>query len=111
MQYDNFVSTNTGAKDTWGINFFQIEGEKGYIYVEGGSSSLLSIRVVTKETDQIINNQEHPDRWLYEIQNLTPLLLADDYESVYEKLEITLDTVDIIEQARKAAGICFSGDS
>lgn len=110
MQYDTFISTNTGAKDTWGINFFQIEGEKGYIYVEGGSSSLLSIRVVTKETNEIMNNQEHPDRWLYEIQNLTPLLLADDYESVYEKLQITLDTVDIIEQARKTSGIYFPGD-
>lgn len=111
MQYDHFVSTNTGAKDSWGINFFQIEGENGYIYVDGGSSSLLSIRVVTKESDETLNEQDHPDRWLYEIQNLTALLLADDYESVYEKLEITLGTVDIIEQARRAAGICFAGDS
>ena len=29
MQYEGFVSTNAGAKDTWGVNFFQIEGEQG----------------------------------------------------------------------------------
>ncbi|MBQ3346063.1 MAG: Gfo/Idh/MocA family oxidoreductase [Synergistaceae bacterium] len=27
MKYDGFVSTNAGAKDTWGINHFTIEGE------------------------------------------------------------------------------------
>ena len=28
MRYDGFVSTNAGAKDTWGINHFTIEGER-----------------------------------------------------------------------------------
>ncbi|MDD6297246.1 MAG: Gfo/Idh/MocA family oxidoreductase, partial [Firmicutes bacterium] len=33
MNYEGFVSESAGAKDTWGVNFFQIEGETGYIYV------------------------------------------------------------------------------
>lgn len=33
LKYEGFVSTNAGAKDTWGVNFFQIEGESGYIYI------------------------------------------------------------------------------
>ena len=57
MNYDGFVSTNAGAKDTWGINFFQIEGEKGYIYVEGGSNGFNQIRVVTKTTEEVLNEQ------------------------------------------------------
>lgn len=38
MRYEGFVSQSAGAKDTWGVNSFQIEGEKGYIYIKDGSS-------------------------------------------------------------------------
>lgn len=110
LQYEDFVSSGMGAKDTWGENFFQIEGEKGYIYASGGSNGLTSIRVVTKESDETFNEQDNPVRWDYEIENLTKLLLADDYDSIYERLSITLHTVEVIEEARKAAGIRFPGD-
>lgn len=110
MQYDDFVSTNTGAKDTWGENLFLIEGEKGYIYAEGGSCSLRKLKVVTKDSQESFWGQEDEERWKYEMKNLTQHLLADDYEGLYRKLEITLNTVEVIEKARKAAAIVFPGD-
>lgn len=110
MQYEDFVSTNTGAKDTWGENFFSIEGEEGYIYGEGGSCSLRNLRVVTKDMEEEFWGQEDEERWEYEIKKLTEILLADDYETIYKKLEITLDTVEIMEKARIKAGIIFPSD-
>lgn len=110
MQYEDFVSTNTGAKDTWGENFFLIEGEKGYIYAEGGSCSLRNLRVVTKTEEEFFVGQNDDERWKYEMKNLTDLLLADKFDEIYEKLNITLDTVEIIENARKKAGIRFPED-
>jgi len=110
MEYDGFVSENVGAKDTWGVNFFLIEGEKGYIYAKGGSCSLEELEVVTKESKETFFGQVDTERWYYEIKNLIPLLLADDYETIYKKLDITLDTVEVIEKARKVAGIYFPGD-
>ena len=110
MQYEGFVSTNAGAKDTWGVNFFQIEGEQGYIYIQDGSNGLARIRVVTKKEDITYNQQDNPDRWYYEVQELTRLLLADDYDSIYSRLAITLKVTGIIEDARRAAGILFPGD-
>lgn len=111
MQYPDFVSTNTGAKDTWGENFFLVEGEKGYIYAEGGSCSLRNLRVVTKDTEESFWGQADDERWDYEIKRLTKVLLADDYEIIYKKLDITLDTVEIMENVRKEAGIYFPGDN
>lgn len=110
MQYEGFVSTNAGAKDTWGVNFFQIEGEQGYIYIQDESNGLARIRVVTKKEDITYNQQDNPDRWYYEVQELTRLLLADDYDSIYSRLDITLKVTGIIEDARRAAGILFPGD-
>lgn len=110
MQYEDFVSTNTGAKDTWGENFFLIEGEKGYIYAEGGSCSLRNLHVVTKESEESFWGQEDDDRWKHEMKQLAERLLSDDYEGLYKKLEITLKAVEVIEKARLNAGIRFPGD-
>ena len=109
MSYDGFTSTNSGAKDTWGINHFMIEGEKGFIYVDE-PNGLKSVRVVTKSSDETFNLQPVPDRWHYEVEELTRLMLNDDYDEAYSNLEITLENVSVIETARKNAGIIFPGD-
>jgi predicted dehydrogenase len=110
LQYDDFVSESAGAKDTWGVNYVQIEGEKGYIYVKDGSNALSEIRVVTKTTEEVFNEQEHPNRWLYEIQKLTKLVLSDDRASFDARLETMLSAMEVLEQVRKDAGIFFPGD-
>lgn len=109
MKYDGFVSTNAGAKDTWGINHFTIEGEKGFIYVDE-PNGLKSVRVVTKTSDETFNLQPVNDRWHYEIEEMTHLMLSDDYESASSLLAVTLENVKVIETARKNAGIIFPGD-
>lgn len=110
MCYDGFVSQNAGAKDTWGVNFFQIEGEKGYIYIKNGSNGIAEVRVVTKTSDETFNAQPDPDRWFYEVQNVTKLVLADDYDAIYARLDTMLGVIETIEESRRAVGILFPGD-
>ena len=110
MQYDGFVSSNSGAKDTWGVNFIQIEGEAGYIYGRDGSNGLTEIRVVTKQGEMVYNLQDHPDRWLYEVRAIARMVAEDDYEDCCRRQEVMLDVVDTIESSRKAAGIYFSDE-
>lgn len=110
MQYDGFVSESVGAKDTWGVNFFQVEGEEGYIYVKGGSNGLAEVQVVTKTDDQTYQLQEHPDRLYYEVQRITRFLLDDDKEAVYKRLSVMPDVIEVLETARKKAGILFPGE-
>lgn len=110
MEYPDFVSTQAGAKDTWGVNYFQIEGEKGYIYVKDGSNGIAQVEVVTKDSRETYNEQPNPDRWFYEVQNITKTILADDRASIKEELSVMLDVIDVIETSRKAAGIHFTTD-
>lgn len=110
MCYDGFVCQLAGAKDTWGVNFFQIEGEKGYIYVRDGSNGIAQVRVVTKEKEECLNEQSNPNRWFYEVRNLTRLVLAGDRETFDRGLETMLEVVEVLESARKQAGIWFPGD-
>ncbi len=110
LKYPGFVSSCAGAKDTWGINFVQIEGEKGFIYVKDGSNGLAEIRVVTKTSDETFNEQESSDRWLYEIQNLVKLINEKDSNVINNRLDITADVIGVMETARKQAGIYFAGE-
>lgn len=111
LNYGGFVSTNMGAKDTWGVNYFQIEGEKGYIYIPDGGNRMGEIQVVTKAGKEVFSEQDVDNRWFYEIQNVTPMFLAEDREALEKRLEITADTVEVMEKVRLEAGIRFPGDA
>lgn len=110
MQYADFTAACAGAKDTWGVNAYQIEGERGFIYVKDGSNGLAEIRIVTKDSDETVNLQPVPDRWYYEVQALTRLMQDWDHEALNSRLNIMLDVVETVENARKQAGILFPGD-
>ena len=110
MQYEDFTAACAGAKDSRGVNAYQIEGEQGFLYVKGGSNGLAEVRVVTEDSDETINLQPVPDRWFYEVQALTKLMQNGDYEALYSRLDMTLDVVQTVEDARKNAGILFPGD-
>ena len=111
LKYKDFISTNAGSKDARGESFFQIEGEEGNICIPGGSNGLAQIRVETKEGVSVINAQPNPDRWFYEVQELTPLLLAENHGAIDSRLETMVSVIETIETARMAAGIHFPGDS
>lgn len=110
MQYDGFVSANSAAKDTWGINHFTIEGEKGYIRAEE-PNGLKSVRVVTRSGDETYNLQDNTDRWKYEVEELVRLMLSEDYFDLNEMLSVSLETVRVMESARLDAGIKFPNDA
>jgi len=108
--YDGFVSQNAGAKDTWGENYFQIEGEKGYLYIEGGSNGIAKVRVVTKDTEEVFDAQPDPDRWSYEVKEIARLVLAGKRQVFRDMLETTADVMETLEACRESAGIRFPED-
>ncbi len=110
LQYEDFVSECAGAKDTWGVNSVQIQGEKGYLYVKDGSNGLAEIRVVTKEKEEVFNEQGDTDRWFFEVQNVTKLILEEDHKAIEERLALTEKVIRVMENARTKAGIFFPGD-
>jgi len=111
LGYDGFTASLAGAKDTWGENYYLIEGEKGYLYVRGGSNGLEELRVVTRGSDEVVGEKlSADDRWDCEVQTLTPMLLQEDRAAFEERRQITLDTVRTIESMRRQAGIRYPGD-
>ena len=110
LKYPDFIFEAAGAKDTWGVNSVQMEGEDGFIYIEDGSNGIRNVKLVTKQGERFYNEQPDPDRYDYEIQKITDMMKNEQYEKAYELLRTTTAAISIIEQSRKAAGIHFLGD-
>ena len=111
MKYPDFISECAGAKDTWGVNSAQIEGDHGYIYIKNGSNGIEQIEVVTKQGTEIFDAQPDPDRWYYEVQNIAKKVLEGDREYFAERLSVTANAIEVITKVRKEAGIWFTGET
>ena len=109
LQYPDFVSQATGAKDCWNDTSFSIQGEDGFIEIPG-SNGLGQIRVVTRKEEVILNEQPDPNRLSYEIRALTDIFLREDREAISSLAETTLTVMEVLEVARKNAGILYPGE-
>lgn len=112
MKYQDFVCQCTGAKDTCGENFFQIEGEQGWIYVPGSPNALEQVQVVIRSSGQVRTMNRQPDghQWYYELLGLSELLGKNDLDECYRRLDLTLQVMEVLEDARTKAGIIFPAD-
>ena len=114
MQYPDFISMSSAALDTSGDNFFQIEGEQGYITLGKGSNGFADVHIVTRESNETFNEMTHPhpfsNRWYYEMETLTRMLRNDEKDALRARLDTTLATVEVMESTRKAAGLIYGGD-
>ncbi len=101
MVYPDFVCQCTGAKDTWGANSVQIQGEDGYILVEGSTNASGPVKVVTRSTEQRYDVQQDGDQWYYELQSLNKIFLDNDKKQQEALVQASLDTAWVLEQARR----------
>lgn len=110
MQYPGFISSCAGSKDARGESSALLEGEKGYIQIRDGTNGIAQVRIVTREGERLLNDQTEGDRYLYAMRNMTSLLLRGDHEAINDRMETTAMVMEVLEKARRTAGVLFPGD-
>ncbi len=110
LQYKDFVCQCAGAKDTWGENTVQLEGEGGYLLATGGSNGLETLRLVTRQGEQLLDAQHGRGRWLCEAEALCRLIAQADHADCLRRLQVSVQTVRTVERLRRSAGIVFPAD-
>lgn len=110
LRYTDFVATCTGAKDSNGMNYAQIQGEKGYLNVVQGANGCQSIYLNCNGVERRFNIQDQCNRLFYEIEAFEHIYSRRDYKSCYSLLEHSLKVIDTVEKARRSAGIYFPAD-
>ena len=111
FKYDGFFATAVAAKDSRSENFVQIQGENGYIYVKGESSRCLGFTVFKNNVEkEFFNIQDDKDVYFFEITDFKRIFDDKNFKERDFLLEKTLSISNLLEQARKSAGIVFPAD-
>ena len=106
LRYPGFTCLCVGAKDSAAENGVQIVGQNGYIKVTPSSSNCASLEVCIRgQEPQHFEYPENP--WYYEVQSLSDLMGAQDYDACYAALDTTQTVVEILEKARKSGNLGF----
>jgi predicted dehydrogenase len=108
--YSNFVCECTQAKDAWGKNGVQIQGEEGYIAIENSSNICSRVRLLLKDKEYVYDENSGLDPWKQEFLQMSEMVAAGNLKGCYEKLDTTLEVMKVLDRARKDAGISFPAD-
>ena len=106
LEYEDFQCQCTGAKDSAARNGVQIIGEDGYMEVTPIASNCQHVELNVRGQEPVSRHlPEGP--WYYEVQDISRIVAAGDYDACYRALDITHNVVDVLERARQDAGFDF----
>lgn len=106
LQYPGFTCLCVGAKDSAAENGVQIVGQNGYMKITPSSSNCAGLEVCIRGQEPL--RFDHPENpWYYEVQGLSDLMGAKDYDACYTALDTTQIVVEILEKARKSGKLNF----
>ena len=100
LRYPDFVCTCEGAKDTWGVNSAQLQGEQGFLYIQDGCNAFTQVTLETRAGRETFNNQDPGLHWHYEVQELTELIRTGNRAEYLRRKALTLGVVEVLEAAR-----------
>ncbi len=106
LHYKTFLCQCVGAKDSFCENSMQILGDKGYIKVTPGASNIQQVKIVRRNEEEMTFRVPH-NPWYYEFVALSELFATNNYEECYQRLDLSLQVVEVLEEARKSAGLSF----
>ncbi len=111
LKYPEFIAECVGAKDSNSMNFVLIQGEKGYLQVDGGANGCRKIKLQIGNEPAEEYNAQTKSNWLYyEWEAFRDIHASGDYKRCYELLEHSESVMSVLMRARKDAGIVFAAD-
>lgn len=110
--YPDFQAVCVGAKDCASHQTSVIEGERGEISVEGPLSCMTAYTITYRDGSQETYTDPNPVyRMIPEFQAFARILNAQDWEAHDRLMQCSLDAADVLDEARRSAGIRFPADT
>ncbi len=107
LDYGSFKSVCIAAKDCAGPSQAVIEGENGYLEVEGSASVCSAVAYTYRDTKEEGRFNSHPDvhRMKFEFVEFERIVREKDWKRVEEGQQESLIVMEIITRAREKAGL------
>lgn len=109
-EYPDFICSCEAAKDTWGENFAQIQGEQGFIFIKDGCNWLSEATLETRTDRQVINEQIAEKHWFYHLRDFERIIQEKDIEAYQRRKRDSLAVIETLQAARLSAGIQYPID-
>ena len=110
LEYDGFQAICVGAKDSKSHCLAQIQGEKGYLFLDSETSRCKSIKIFEDGEEKDISVEQNEDALFYEVKEFTKIYHDQDYDTCYQKLDYSRIVMECYQQARIDGNIVFDAD-
>lgn len=103
LTYPKFQVCCVAAKDSDGVDGFQIQAKNGYISMDCVAASLSKLSVcIDGETKNYKATDVHDERMAYELRAMKAMWEADDLDTCYAIMSNTMQVIDIIEKLHQS---------
>lgn len=111
LTYDDFMAVAAGAKDSNSPPHFIVQGEQHWLKLNETANDPRTYTTDIKGHKEVYRFADEPEhRMVNEFRAFAQMYDAQNYEEANERLKITLDVMQVAEQARKSAGVVFPAD-
>jgi hypothetical protein len=110
MKYKSFIASLAQSKNSKCDNRITIQGERGTIYVTPTASILGKVELDMADRTDISAIQEH-ESMVYTLAKVVGVVERNDTAMAKLMLAHSRDVMEVLEKARKSAGITFLADN
>lgn len=108
LDYGDFTAVCAGAKDSVSLNYFQVQGDRGYALVPNGINGVSSVEFVRGSEKEVVNMQTINNRLYYEVEAFVKAYQNDDFTQANQWLALTLEVMETIESCLKEIGLNYT---
>lgn len=111
LQYPELTCSLTFSKDTQSARLTELQGEKGWITLEGSTGKLDKMTLCRDgEAPRNISLPQHANPMVYEAAAFVKAVVQNDFDYVLRALNQTRQVMELLCRARAEAGIVFAAD-
>ena len=98
LEYENFIASCIAAKDSDSPSSFIVQGDNGYIKVDGAPNVFNSVEIkIRGEKIKRFNLNQFENRMVHEFVEFGKIFEKGDYSAVESGLQTSLDVMKILE--------------
>lgn len=111
LNYDTMRVSSVASKETIGNNFCQIQGENGYLLIDGSAGPMKRVELHLRNGERKeISLQNRSAAHYYYGGEFLKMVNENDKAYCYQTLEHSLDVMRVVDMAKASAHLVFDAD-
>jgi len=105
LRYPAFFATAVGAKDSASRGFAVVQGERGWMELEGAPNELPRVTLHADGKDCVVESNRYENRMVSEFQSFAKIFETQNGAAVHRSNEQSLRVAKLVDELRRSAGL------